>query len=80
MRVEVVAEDAGLVSLPAALSVMRASAIELLVVGGGASVITSLLAAGLVDRLVVAVSPLIVGAGTEAIRGLGIERVVAASG
>jgi len=33
------------------------------------------LAESLVDRLIVAVSPLIVGDGTEAVRGLGIERV-----
>ena len=75
VRVEVVAEDGGLVSLPAALAAMRVAGIECLLVEGGASVITSLLAAGLVDRLIVAVSPLIVGAGTEAVRGLGIEQV-----
>jgi 3,4-dihydroxy 2-butanone 4-phosphate synthase/GTP cyclohydrolase II len=75
VRVEVVAEDDGLVSLPAALAAMRGAGIECLLVEGGASVITSLLAAGLVDRLIVAASPVIVGAGTEAVRGLGIERV-----
>jgi 3,4-dihydroxy 2-butanone 4-phosphate synthase/GTP cyclohydrolase II len=75
VRVEVVAEDGGLVSLPAALAAMRVAGIECLLVEGGASIITSLLAAGLVDRLIVAVSPLIVGAGTEAVRGLGVEQV-----
>jgi GTP cyclohydrolase II len=75
VRVEVVAEDAGLVSLPASLAALRVAGIECLLVEGGASVITSLLAAGLVDRLIVAVSPVIIGAGTEAVRGLGIERI-----
>jgi riboflavin-specific deaminase-like protein len=75
VRVEVVAADDWLVSLPAALAATRASGIECLLVEGGAAVITSLLAAGLVDRLIVAVSPVIIGAGTEAVRGLGIERV-----
>jgi riboflavin biosynthesis pyrimidine reductase len=54
---------------------MRAAGIECLLVEGGAAVITSLLAAGLVDRLIVAVSPVIIGAGTEAVRSLGIERI-----
>jgi riboflavin biosynthesis pyrimidine reductase len=44
-------------------------------VEGGAKVITSMLSAGVVDRMIVAVSPLIIGAGTEAVRDLGVARV-----
>jgi 3,4-dihydroxy 2-butanone 4-phosphate synthase/GTP cyclohydrolase II len=75
VRVEVVADVDGLVSLPAALAALRTAGIECLLVEGGSAVITSLLAAGLVDRLIVAVSPVIVGAGTEAVGSLGIDRV-----
>jgi riboflavin biosynthesis pyrimidine reductase len=45
-------------------------------VEGGSAVITSLLSAGLVDRLVVSVSPVILGAGVEAVGQLGVRRVV----
>jgi len=46
-----------------------------LMVEGGAGVITSLLSSRLVDRLVVSVSPVIIGAGVEAVRELGIGRI-----
>ena len=46
-----------------------------LLVEGGARVITAMLAAGLVDRLIVAVAPTIIGAGTEAVGDLGIATV-----
>lgn len=44
-------------------------------VEGGKGVITSLLAAGAVDRLVVVIAPKIIGQGTEAIGDLGITRL-----
>jgi GTP cyclohydrolase II len=59
-----------------ALRVLRQRGVESLLVEGGAKVITSLLAAGLVDRLVVAVAPTIIGAGTEAVGDLGVRKVV----
>jgi riboflavin biosynthesis pyrimidine reductase len=46
-----------------------------LLVEGGARVITSLLSAGLVDRVVVGTAPKIIGTGTEAVGDLGIARV-----
>jgi riboflavin biosynthesis pyrimidine reductase len=46
-----------------------------LLVEGGARVITSMLAAGLVDRLIVGVAPVIIGEGTEAVGPLGVTRV-----
>ena len=42
---------------------------------GGARVITSMLAAGVVDRLIVGVAPVIIGQGTEAVGPLGVTRV-----
>jgi 3,4-dihydroxy 2-butanone 4-phosphate synthase/GTP cyclohydrolase II len=76
VRVEVVAEREGRVDLRSALATLRATGTESLLVEGGSTVITALLAADLVDRLIVAVAPVILGAGTQAVNGLGIDRVV----
>ena len=46
--------------------------IESVLVEGGARIVTSLLAARLVDRFVIAIAPKIIGRGTEAIGNLGI--------
>jgi GTP cyclohydrolase II len=75
VRVEVVAAEGDRVSLPDALVVLRRSGTESVLVEGGAEVITSLLAAGLVDRIVVSVSPIVIGSGTEAVNGLGIDTI-----
>ena len=75
VRVEVVAEHAGRVSLRAALATLRESGTESVLVEGGSEVITGLLAAGLVDRIIVAVAPIVIGTGTEAVNSLGIEHV-----
>jgi GTP cyclohydrolase II len=75
VHVEVAADDGGRVDLRDALARLRAGGIETLLVEGGASVITSLLAAQLVDRLVVATAPIVIGAGTEAVGGLGTAKV-----
>jgi 3,4-dihydroxy 2-butanone 4-phosphate synthase/GTP cyclohydrolase II len=63
------------VDLPAALAALRRSGVETLLVEGGARVITSLLAAALVDRIIVSVAPTIIGTGTEAVGPLGITSV-----
>jgi 3,4-dihydroxy 2-butanone 4-phosphate synthase/GTP cyclohydrolase II len=63
------------VDLPAALAALRRVGVETLLVEGGARVITSLLAASLVDRLIVGVAPTIIGKGTEAVGPLGITSV-----
>jgi riboflavin biosynthesis pyrimidine reductase len=54
---------------------LRRAGVETLLVEGGARVITSLLAARLVDRLIVGVAPTIIGQGTEAVGPLGITSV-----
>ena len=63
------------VYLPAALETLRGLGVRSLVVEGGARVITSFLAEKLVDRLVVAIAPAIIGTGVEAVGDLGVARV-----
>lgn len=75
VRVRVVQSGPGGVDLARALAVLRDEGIRSLLVEGGAEVITSLLAAGFVDRVVVGVSPMILGSGTEAVGPLGVDRV-----
>jgi GTP cyclohydrolase II len=63
------------VDLGAVLAELRSTGVESLMVEGGAAVLTSLLGDGLVDRLVVSLSPTIVGTGVEAVGDLGIGRI-----
>jgi 3,4-dihydroxy 2-butanone 4-phosphate synthase/GTP cyclohydrolase II len=63
------------VHVPDALAVLRGQGIDSLLVEGGGQVITSLLRAAVVDRLVVSVSPTIIGAGVDAVGSLGTDRV-----
>lgn len=75
-RVEVVpAGQDGRVDLPAALARLRQANVESLLVEGGSEVITAFFAAGLVDRVVVGIAPVVLGRGTEAVGGLGITEV-----
>src|SRR4051794_1639627 len=75
IAVRVVAQGPGGVDLTAALADLRGTGIRSLLVEGGAQVITSFLRAGLVDRLIVAIAPTIVGSGTEAVGDLDCARV-----
>lgn len=70
-----VARSAQGIDLGLALRRMRELGVASLLVEGGSRLITSLLAAGLVDRLVVAISPRVLGAGVEAVGPLGVQRV-----
>jgi GTP cyclohydrolase II len=63
------------VDIVAALAELRRSGVQTLMAEGGSAVITSLLAAGAVDRLVVSISPTVVGAGIEAVGPLGTVRI-----
>jgi riboflavin-specific deaminase-like protein len=63
------------VDLGSALPILRRMGIRSLLVEGGARLITSMLAAGTVDRLIVGLAPRIIGAGTEAVGDLGVDRV-----
>jgi GTP cyclohydrolase II len=73
--VEVVPDEGGHVDLGAALRRLRGKGFESVLVEGGARVITGLLAGGLVDRMIVAVAPIVLGSGTEAVEGLDVSRV-----
>lgn len=67
------AADRGGVDVRKVLQNLGGRGISSVLVEGGAATVTSLLAARLVDRLVIAVAPKIIGRGTEAIGELGIE-------
>jgi len=77
VRVEVSDELDGRVSLAAALATLRATGTQSVLVEGGSELITALLAAGLVDRIIVGIAPVVIGAGTEAVNGLGVQTVAA---
>jgi riboflavin biosynthesis pyrimidine reductase len=57
------------------LRLLRSLGVGSLLVEGGSRVITSLLRAAVVDRVVVSLSPTIIGAGVEAVGPLGVDRV-----
>jgi len=63
------------VDVAAALADLRGQGVQSVLVEGGSAVITSLLAAGVVDRLVVSLSPTLVGTGVDAVGPLGTERI-----
>jgi 3,4-dihydroxy 2-butanone 4-phosphate synthase/GTP cyclohydrolase II len=75
LGVKVLPAGADGVDVGPALAALRSSGVETLLVEGGARVITSLLRAGVVDRLIVAVAPTIIGQGTEAVGPLGVTSV-----
>ena len=75
VRVEVTDDLDGRVSLRAALATLRSSGTESVLVEGGSELITAFLAAGLVDRIIVGIAPVVIGAGTEAVNGLGTQTV-----
>ena len=63
------------VDIATALADLRHLDVQSVLVEGGSGVITSLLSAGLVDRLIVSISPVLVGAGVEAVGPLGTRRI-----
>jgi GTP cyclohydrolase II len=65
------------VDVGAVLSDLRSSGVRSVLVEGGAKVLTSLLAARVADRLIVAIAPTIVGTGTEAVGDLGTATIAA---
>jgi GTP cyclohydrolase II len=71
VKVEVVGGAPDGVDLAAGLARLCALGIRCLLVEGGSRVITSALRARLADRLVVAVAPLLLGTGTDAVGDLG---------
>jgi 3,4-dihydroxy 2-butanone 4-phosphate synthase/GTP cyclohydrolase II len=74
-RVVVVQQADGRVHLPSALRALREMGIRSLLVEGGASVLTALLAERLSDRMIVGIAPRVIGSGIEAIDELGSNRI-----
>jgi len=72
---QVKANSHGQVDLMAALQLLAKQGITSILVEGGAKLATSLLNAGLVDRLLVVIGPKIIGKGIEAVGDLGIADV-----
>jgi GTP cyclohydrolase II len=73
--IRVVPEGPAGVDLPAALRVLRELGVRTLLVEGGARLITSLLGARLVDRIVVGTAAKIIGTGIEAVGDLRVARM-----
>ena len=73
--VHVVPEGPDGIDLAAALKTLHQRGVRSLLIEGGARVITSALAAGLVDRVIVGIAPTIIGAGTDAVGDLGVARI-----
>jgi GTP cyclohydrolase II len=71
VKVEVVPEASDGVDLAAGLERLLSLGIRCLLVEGGSRVLTSALRARLADRVVVAVAPVLLGAGTDAVGDLG---------
>jgi GTP cyclohydrolase II len=76
VRVEVVQEGPDGVDLHEGLARLAELGIRSLLVEGGARVITSLLRDRFADRVVVALAPMLLGKGTEAVGDLGVGEVV----
>jgi GTP cyclohydrolase II len=75
VKVEVVAEAPEGVDLADGLARLLASGFRTVLVEGGGRVITSMLRGRVVDRVVVALAPMLLGKGTEAVGDLGASRV-----
>jgi len=73
--VEVVPEGPDGIDLAAGLARLRSSGIRCLLVEGGSRIITSALRGQLADRVVVAVAPILLGKGTDALGDLGASLV-----
>jgi 3,4-dihydroxy 2-butanone 4-phosphate synthase/GTP cyclohydrolase II len=57
------------------LGLLRSLGVESLLVEGGGRVLTSMLRAAVADRVVVSLSPTIIGAGVDAVGPIGVDRV-----
>src|SRR3954467_12298138 len=75
VMVREVAAGPGGLRIPEVLRLLRSLGVASLLVEGGGRVITSMLGAGAADRVVVSMSPTIIGAGVEAVGSLGVSRV-----
>src|SRR5690606_6428010 len=65
VAVEVVADGDGRVDPGAALARLRELGMQVVLIEGGSALITSLLGAGTVDRMIVSTAPIVLGAGVD---------------
>lgn len=68
-------DGAGRLDLAATLNLLAGRGVASLLVEGGRGIITSMLAAGLCNRLVVVMAPMIIGEGTDSVGDLGTENL-----
>ncbi len=68
-------DERGRVDIRAALAELRERGVRSVLIEGGSALITSALAAGVVDRLIVCLAPKLVGAGIEAVGDLDIRQL-----
>ncbi len=68
-------EKNGRVSLKDLLRVLGKREIMSVLVEGGSEIITSLLKAGLVDKMIIPIAPKIIGKGLEAVGDLNINKI-----
>jgi riboflavin-specific deaminase-like protein len=75
VRVEVVGEDSGSLSIAEVLLRLRGMGVGSLLVEGGSRVITSFFGSDTADRVIVSIAPTVIGVGTEAVSDLGTVRI-----
>lgn len=68
-------QGTGRVNLQALLAELHRRRVQSILVEGGAGIITALLSARLVNRMIVAIAPKIIGQGIEAVGDLGITKL-----
>jgi 3,4-dihydroxy 2-butanone 4-phosphate synthase/GTP cyclohydrolase II len=75
VKVDVVARHGRRLSLPETFARLLAAGTDSVLIEGGSRTITEVLAAGLVDRMIVSIAPTVIGSGTQAVDDLGTRRI-----
>jgi len=75
IQVEVMQQVDGRLPIGEVFRRLQSMGIRSILVEGGSGVITTVLASGQVDRLIVSIAPTIIGNGTEAVADLGVGRI-----
>jgi 3,4-dihydroxy 2-butanone 4-phosphate synthase/GTP cyclohydrolase II len=75
VKVDVVARVGRRLSLPETFARLLAAGTDSVLIEGGSRTITAVLAAGLVDRMIVSIAPTVIGTGTQAVDDLGTQRI-----
>jgi len=75
VAVEILPTDDGRIDIDAGLARLRELGMAVVLVEGGATLVTTLLRACVVDRLIVSTAPILLGSGVDAVGDLGIQSV-----